>query len=435
MSHVLSEPGVSFLLVVCSFGVVLHLGVLGLALRRRMLGDDAGRWTLVPEFMAVGGVVLPLATALYSWRIAFASVQTSIIATDANEWIQKLALGMIRHANTSGFLCLGLVGLASLGGVALGLVLFARFRGERALLRWVAILGPIAAGGVLCALMLAGAAYSIGLIGALGAIASAAPNDQADLLRLGIEEAAVALVARAHTITLAGVLLFLVVSVLLSVAPVAPVQQRRRGVSAYGFFSGALLVSLGLTAEVWSTYQENTMPALPFSAVGQIVPASYVSSPEVTGNDGLLRAPMVTVSNEQLEIEGMNVSLQTLGEKLEEMRKVREMMHPDQPFTGELVLLVDREVTGARLMSVIEGARPSGYENGQFAFVKTGHVDRPRLGRIEFTGTSGAFVQLDPEADAQSTITVGESERFDDIARRIVAAQAHKQTTKLVAAR
>jgi biopolymer transport protein ExbD len=122
-----------------------------------------------------------------------------------------------------------------------------------------------------------------------------------------------------------------------------------------------------------------------FSATGELVNISKdIQLPKATATSTLERAPIIQVSAQTIAIEGFKVAdseeilrdpdlrVPRLTEKLQEMRKVDEMMHPGQPFKGQIILNCDKDIEFKLVRKVMMATAEAGYTNFNYAVLTTG---------------------------------------------------------------
>jgi hypothetical protein len=98
----------------------------------------------------------------------------------------------------------------------------------------------------------------------------------------------------------------------------------------------------------------------------------------------LWRAPSVSITARAISIEGFkigesdeilrdaNPELPALTDKLEEMKKVDEMMHPGAPFAGRITLEAEPRVPFSLIRRALLAASAAGYDDVNCA-VRTAH--------------------------------------------------------------
>src|SRR5688572_10442471 len=120
-----------------------------------------------------------------------------------------------------------------------------------------------------------------------------------------------------------------------------------------------------------------------FSATGELVQLSKdIRLPKAETVSELDRAPIIQISANTVAIEGVKVGeseeilkdpdlrIPGLTDKLQEMRKVDEMMHPGQPFRGEIIINADKDVDFKLVRKVMFAASDAGYTKFNYAVLK-----------------------------------------------------------------
>src|SRR5687767_4761017 len=120
-----------------------------------------------------------------------------------------------------------------------------------------------------------------------------------------------------------------------------------------------------------------------FSATGELVQLSKdIKLPQAETVSELERAPIIQISANTVAIEGVKVGesdeilkdpdlrIPGLTDKLQEMRKVDEMMHPGQPFRGEIIINADRDVDFKLVRKVMFAASDAGYTKFNYAVLR-----------------------------------------------------------------
>ncbi len=117
-----------------------------------------------------------------------------------------------------------------------------------------------------------------------------------------------------------------------------------------------------------------------FSATGELVTFSKdITLPKAKSVSQLERAPIIQISAQTIAIEGFKVGeseqilqdedlrVPQLTDKLQEMRKVVEMVHPGQPFKGQIIINADRDIDFRLVRKVMMAAAEAGYANFNYA--------------------------------------------------------------------
>lgn len=122
-----------------------------------------------------------------------------------------------------------------------------------------------------------------------------------------------------------------------------------------------------------------------FSASGELVNISKdINLPKARTVSQLERAPIIAISSNSISIEGFKVGesedilkdqdlrVPALTDKLQEMRKIDEMMHPGQPFKGQIIINCDKDVDFKLVRKVMMAAAEAGYASFNYAVLSTG---------------------------------------------------------------
>lgn len=122
-----------------------------------------------------------------------------------------------------------------------------------------------------------------------------------------------------------------------------------------------------------------------FSATGELIQFSKdIRLPKAETVSELERAPIIQISANTVAIEGVKVGeseeilkdpdlrIPGLTDKLQEMRKVDEMMHPGQPFRGEIIINADKDVDFKLVRKVMFAASDAGYTKFNYAVLRVG---------------------------------------------------------------
>jgi len=117
-----------------------------------------------------------------------------------------------------------------------------------------------------------------------------------------------------------------------------------------------------------------------FSATGELVALSKdIKLPAAVTVKELERAPIIQISALTIAVEGFKVGdsdeilkdpdlrVPQLTDKLQEMRKVDEMMHPGQPFKGQIIINCDKDVDFKLVRKVMMASAEAGYASFNYA--------------------------------------------------------------------
>lgn len=120
-----------------------------------------------------------------------------------------------------------------------------------------------------------------------------------------------------------------------------------------------------------------------FSATGELVQLSKdIKLPQAETVSELERAPIIQISANTVAIEGVKVGesdeilkdpdlrIPGLTDKLQNMRKVDEMMHPGQAFRGEIIINADKDVDFKLVRKVMFACSDAGYTKFNYAVLR-----------------------------------------------------------------
>jgi biopolymer transport protein ExbD len=122
-----------------------------------------------------------------------------------------------------------------------------------------------------------------------------------------------------------------------------------------------------------------------FSANGDLVNISKdIELPQASVEAQVERAPIIQISANTIAVEGYRVGdsdeimndpdlrVPVLTDKLQEMRKVDEAMHPGQPFKGQIIINADKDIDFKLVRKVMFAAAEAGYLNVNYAVLQKG---------------------------------------------------------------
>lgn len=126
-----------------------------------------------------------------------------------------------------------------------------------------------------------------------------------------------------------------------------------------------------------------------FSATGELVTISKeIKLPKAKQTKTLERSPIIQISAATIAVEGIKVGdadellkdadlrIPELTEKLQEMRKVEEMMNPGKPFKAQVIINCDQDVDFKLVRKVMSAAAEAGYINFNYAVLQTGSAGK-----------------------------------------------------------
>ncbi|MBX2811473.1 MAG: biopolymer transporter ExbD [Myxococcales bacterium] len=126
-----------------------------------------------------------------------------------------------------------------------------------------------------------------------------------------------------------------------------------------------------------------------FSATGELPIAAGIELPKASVTNEREQAPAIDISEESLSVEGFLVGaprdllseessgIPTLTEKLQELRKIEEMMSPGEPFKGNIIINCHKAIDFKLIRKVMSAASDAGYTNINFAVLQKGNGEAP----------------------------------------------------------
>ena len=121
-----------------------------------------------------------------------------------------------------------------------------------------------------------------------------------------------------------------------------------------------------------------------FSATGDLINITKdIQLPQARSTTALERAPILQISANTVAIEGVGVGnsddilkdpdlrIPALTDKLQDMRKVDEIVHPGQAFKGQIIINCDKDVDFKLVRKVMFAAANAGYTNFNYAVLQT----------------------------------------------------------------
>ena len=120
-----------------------------------------------------------------------------------------------------------------------------------------------------------------------------------------------------------------------------------------------------------------------FSSTGELPIASGIVLPKASVELQREQAPALDITEESITVEGFKVGdtddvrsdpdlrIPMLTDKLQELRKVEEMMHPGQPFKGTLIINSHKDIDFKVLRKVMFASADAGYTNINYAVLQS----------------------------------------------------------------
>lgn len=120
-----------------------------------------------------------------------------------------------------------------------------------------------------------------------------------------------------------------------------------------------------------------------FSSTGELPVAAGVVLPKASIDLMREQASSIDITEDSISVEGAKVGdvadvlndpdlrIAPLTEKLQDLRKVEEMMNPGQPFKGNIIINAHKDVDFKVVRKVMFAAADAGYTNVNFAVLQT----------------------------------------------------------------
>lgn len=121
-----------------------------------------------------------------------------------------------------------------------------------------------------------------------------------------------------------------------------------------------------------------------FSSTGDLPIAAGIILPKASVTLQREQAPSIDISQDTITVEGYKVGntddirndpdlrIAALTDKLQELRKVEEMMNPGQPFKGNLIINSHKDIDFKIIRKVMVAAADAGYVNVNYAVLQSG---------------------------------------------------------------
>ena len=149
--------------------------------------------------------------------------------------------------------------------------------------------------------------------------------------------------------------------------------------------SRSLDVSLNLTPMIDMFVVLTIFLLMTFSTSGEILfIQKEIELPKAAHTDELEQSPVIIIGASQVVIEGQSVGrmddiaddenfeIADLSERLNNLKKNFQQLHPNQQFSGKIIIQGDKEVSFRVLKKVMYTCTAVGYGNINFAVLPTG---------------------------------------------------------------
>jgi hypothetical protein len=201
-----------------------------------------------------------------------------------------------------------------------------------------------------------------------------------------------------------------------------PAENRRALRRAAGLFAAAM----ALLAAALPFRSENVAPWPEASHNALLNVGAFETSPLV-GPDPVPWAPVLIVQPGKLLVEG---SGRAPGEILQIVRRNYELLHPGEPFPGEISVSCVVRTPAAELDRALAIAAAAGYVHPSLVFAHPGVVHRPLLGAVpRATFTAAAMTISDREGEG--ALDVASAGTCGAFAERVVAGRRRGDEVRL----
>jgi hypothetical protein len=207
--------------------------------------------------------------------------------------------------------------------------------------------------------------WALLLVHAFAGLAGAPPEQKAQLLDVALDDAHHLLETFSHAavVTVVG---------LTTLAAVLTALDRRSAAPSDSSLStrGTLLASIGalcLAAVLFRVARpmslENQLPWPLPPAKGEVLLTTAPPTPDLDGPDLIERAPVIQVFPDVLALDGTEVDLATLGDKLRTLRNNFRLLQPNAAFTGCAIVVIDAHAAPRRVTAVFQALHEVAYTN------------------------------------------------------------------------
>lgn len=118
-----------------------------------------------------------------------------------------------------------------------------------------------------------------------------------------------------------------------------------------------------------------------FGTQQQLQSQGNLEVPEVPHADEIRSAPIISISEQAILLDGSRIATPTearastdridrLFERLEEARRQYPVIHPNEPFEGDIVFQIDRRIDWQLIKAVAKTCALAGYTRLNFAVTK-----------------------------------------------------------------
>lgn len=118
-----------------------------------------------------------------------------------------------------------------------------------------------------------------------------------------------------------------------------------------------------------------------FGTQQQLQSQGQLEVPEVPHADAIKSSPIVSISEQAILLDGQRIAtpaevravtdrIDRLFERLEQARREYPVLHPAEPFAGDIIFQIDRRVDWQLIKNVAKTCALAGYTNLNFAVTK-----------------------------------------------------------------
>jgi len=151
-----------------------------------------------------------------------------------------------------------------------------------------------------------------------------------------------------------------------------------------------------------------------------------VRTPELEGPDALVRAPVIVMSPDRLELDGQPMAPGQLEKTLATLKSNYEMLQPGTPFNGLVLLACAPETPTQRVADSLREALAAGYPNLLFAFLR----EIPGSGTSTGTGLRASMQPAGKAKPAASTIALTAHRDCAELAKALIQARKHSPVVR-----
>jgi hypothetical protein len=201
-----------------------------------------------------------------------------------------------------------------------------------------------------------------------------------------------------------------------------PAENRRALRRATGLFAAAL----ALLAGALPFRSENVAPWPEASRNALLNVGAFEPSPLV-GPDPVPWAPVMIVQPGELLVDG---SERSAGETLQILRRNYALLHPSQPFPGEISVSCAAHTPAAELDRALAIAAAAGYVRPSLVLAHPGVVHRPLLGAVPRATFTAAAMTISAR-EGEGSLDVASAGTCGAFTERVVAARRRGDEVRL----